>query len=221
MTYTGEVTPGDPTDVRELPALTIRKVSVCADTHNNVYLLTCKATGDQLLIDAADETDRILALVAEGTGRLGHLVTSHQHWDHTRSLADVLAKTGARSYAGEQDADGLPVPPDVRLTTGDTVRCGDIELEVMHISGHTPGSVALAYRDPGGHAHVFTGDCLFPGGVGATDRPGQDFDSLYAGVVTQVFDRFDDDTWIYPGHGNDTTLGVERPHLEEWRERRW
>lgn len=220
MTYDPEVTPGGPSTVRELDALTIRKMSV-SDFHNNVYLLTCTATGEQLLIDAADDARRCLALVAEGTGRLDRIVTTHQHGDHTRALADVAEATGAPTAAGADDADALPVAPDRRLHHGDTVTFGEIELSVIHLRGHTPGSVALAYDDPNGHVHLFTGDSLFPGGVGNTKQSGQSFESLYADVVTRIFDVYDDDTWVYPGHGSDTTLGAERPHLEEWRERGW
>lgn len=218
--YTGEVTPGGPSEVRELAHATIRKMSVSA-MHNNVYLVTDKGTGSQLLIDAADDPARCLALVAEGTGRLDALVTTHQHWDHTRALADVVAATGARTYAGADDADALPLPPDVRLSQGDTIAVGGLEFDVIHLRGHTPGSVALAYADPDGVTHLFTGDSLFPGGVGNTTMPGQSFESLYADVLERIFDRFDDDTWFYPGHGDDSTLGVERPHLDEWRERGW
>ena len=221
MTYTGDVTPGGPSDVRELPDLTIRKMSV-SPMHNNVYLLTCRATGDQLLIDAADDPQRCLALVAEGTGSLHHLVTTHRHWDHTRALTDVAEATGAVTYAGDLDAEGLPVAPTVRLVDGDRISLGDLSLDVAIVSGHTAASVVLAYRDPTGHAHVFTGDTLFPGGVGATrNDPSQSFDDLYRDVTAKIFDRYDDDTWIYPGHGGDTTLGAERPHLAEWRERGW
>jgi len=221
MTYTGDVTPGGPSDVRELPDLTIRKMSV-SPMHNNVYLLTCRATGDQLLIDAADDPQRCLALVAEGTGSLHHLVTTHRHWDHTRALADVAEATGAVTYAGDLDAEGLPVAPTVRLVDGDRISLGDLSLDVAIVSGHTAASVVLAYRDPTGHAHVFTGDTLFPGGVGATrNDPSQSFDDLYRDVTAKIFDRYDDDTWIYPGHGGDTTLGAERPHLAEWAERGW
>ncbi len=220
VAYTGEVAPGGPTDVRELSHLVIRKMSV-SQMHNNVYLLTCRATGEQLLVDAADDAARCLALVAEGTGRLDHLVTTHQHWDHTRALADVAAATGARTYAGADDADALPVAPDVRLEHGDTLAVGEASLSVIHLRGHTPGSVALAYDDPGGVTHLFTGDSLFPGGVGNTRNPGQDFDSLLADVTGRVFDVYGDGTWFYPGHGNDSTLGAERPHLEEWRARGW
>src|SRR6476659_8803131 len=143
MAYTGDVTPGGPSQTRELPALTIRKASVSA-MDNNVYLLTCRATGAQLLVDAADDAPRILALLREGTGGLDLLVTTHQHWDHHRALAEVLAATSATSAAGAADADALPVLPDRRLEHGDTVAFGDVTLDVIHLRGHTPGSIALA-----------------------------------------------------------------------------
>lgn len=219
--YTGHVEPGGPAAVRELPALTIRKLSV-SDFDNNVYLLTCRATGEQLLIDAADDAVRILDEVgAAGNGRLATLVTTHQHWDHVRALEEVVAATGATTVAGAADADALPVPVDRRVGQGDTVRCGDVSLDVVHLRGHTPGSIALAYADPDGATHLFTGDSLFPGGIGNTKNPGQSFDSLIADVTTRVFDVYDDDTWFYPGHGDDSTLGAERPHLADWRARGW
>lgn len=219
-TYTGAVTPGGPSDVRRLTGATIRKMAV-SPMHNNVYLLTCEQTGAQLLIDAADDAQRCLALVREGTGRLDHLVTTHQHWDHVRALAEVARATGATTYAGAEDADALPHAPDVRLRHGDVVTVGELELDVIHLRGHTPGSVALSWSDPDGHPHLFTGDSLFPGGVGNTKNPGQSFDSLYRDVVERVFATHDDDTWFYPGHGDDGTIGAERPHLDEWRERGW
>jgi glyoxylase-like metal-dependent hydrolase (beta-lactamase superfamily II) len=221
--YTGDVTPGGPADVRELPRLTIRKCSV-SSFDNNAYLLTCRASGAQLLVDAADDPARLLALVQEGSGRLDVVVTTHQHSDHVRALEEVVAATGARTAAGEEDADALPVTVDDRLSHGDTVRFGEVTLDVVALRGHTPGSVALAYRDrddAAGFTHLFTGDSLFPGGVGNTKNPGQSFDALYRDVTERVFDVYDDDTWVYPGHGKDTTLGVERPHLDEWRARGW
>ncbi len=220
MTYTGAVTPGGPTDVRELGRATIRKMAV-STMHNNVYLVTCTATGEQLLVDAADDAGRCLALVAEGTGRLDHLVTTHQHWDHVRALEAVAGATGATTYAGTDDADALPLAPDVRLSHGDVVTVGELELDVIHLRGHTPGSVALSWSDPDGGTHLFTGDSLFPGGVGNTKNEGQSFASLYRDVTERVFATHDDDTWFYPGHGDDSTIGAERPHLEEWRERGW
>jgi glyoxylase-like metal-dependent hydrolase (beta-lactamase superfamily II) len=220
-TYTGDVVPGGPPDVRELAELTIRKLAV-SQMHNNVYLLTCRRTGEQLLVDAADDAPTILELVrASGNGGLATVVTTHQHWDHTRALADVVAATGARTVAGAEDAAALPVAVDVHAHHGDRVTVGEVSLDVIHLRGHTPGSIALAYADPQGHTHLWTGDSLFPGGVGNTKNPGQSFDSLIEDVTTRVFDVYDDDTWFYPGHGADSTLGRERPHLDEWRERRW
>ena len=94
------------------------------------------------------------------------------------------------------------------------------ELEVVHLRGHTPGSIALLYRDPAGQPHLFTGDSLFPGGIGRTTSS-ESFTSLINVVSERIFDYLPDDTWFYPGHGDDSTLGEQRPHLAEWRERGW
>ena len=115
----------------------------------------------------------------------------------------------------------LPVPPSALVEEGDEVRVGSCALEVVHLAGHTPGGIALLYRDPEGSPHLFSGDSLFPGGVGNTDRDPERFKSLMTDVETKVFDRLPDDTWVYPGHGNDTTLGAERPSLPEWWARGW
>jgi glyoxylase-like metal-dependent hydrolase (beta-lactamase superfamily II) len=220
MTYTGEVTSGGRTVRRDLPQLTIRKACV-GTMANNAYLLTCLSTGKQLLIDAADDPERIMSLIKEGGGGLDTLVTTHEHWDHSRALARVAAATGATTAAGEADADALPVIPSRRLVHGDTLTFGDITLDVIHLRGHTPGSVALVYNDPRGHTHIWTGDSLFPGGVGNVQNDPERFASLLSDVQTRIFDLYDDRTWIYPGHGSDTTLGAERPHLPEWRKRGW
>jgi len=102
---------------------------------------------------------------------------------------------------------------------GDVIRFGDIELEVVHLRGHTPGSIALVYRDADG-PHIFTGDSLFPGGPGKTRSP-KDFVSLMDDLESRVFGQLPDNTWVYPGHGDDTTLGKERPSISEWRARGW
>ena len=102
-----------------------------------------------------------------------------------------------------------------------TVAFGDTELSVIHLVGHPPGSIALVIDAAGDAPYIFTGDCLFPGGVGNTQKDPARFTSLLDGVESKVFDRLPDATWVYPGHGADTTLGAERPHLEEWRERGW
>ena len=221
MTYTGDVVPGGPSDRRDLARLTIRKASV-GTMANNVYLLTCARTGAQLLIDAADDPVRITSLLREGGGGLDVIVTTHQHRDHHRALAQVVASNKAvTTAAGEADADALPVIPTRRLSQGDTLAFGDVTLGVIHLRGHTPGSVALVYEDPQGHAHIWTGDSLFPGGVGNVQKDPARFASLLGDVRTRIFDVYDDETWIYPGHGADTTLGAERPHLQEWRARGW
>jgi glyoxylase-like metal-dependent hydrolase (beta-lactamase superfamily II) len=124
------------------------------------------------------------------------------------------------TVAHEDDAGPLPVPPDQYVTQGDTLPVGDCVLEVVHLRGHTPGSLALLYRDPDGHGHLFTGDSLFPGGVGRTTSP-ENFTSLINDVSSRIFDKLPDDTWFYPGHGDDSTLGEQRPHLGEWRARGW
>jgi glyoxylase-like metal-dependent hydrolase (beta-lactamase superfamily II) len=221
MTYTGDVVSGGPSDRRDLPLLTIRKASV-GTMANNVYLLTCARTGAQLLVDAADDPPRIMSLLSEGGGGLDVIVTTHQHWDHHRALEQVVASAKPETTAaGAADADALPVIPTRRLSHGDTVEFGEITLNVIHLRGHTPGSVALAYDDPQGHNHLWTGDSLFPGGVGNVAKDPGRFASLLGDVRARIFDLYDDDTWIYPGHGSDTTLGAERPHLQEWRERGW
>ncbi|MQA03100.1 MAG: MBL fold metallo-hydrolase [Streptosporangiales bacterium] len=221
MSYTGEVTPEGPADVRELPGLVIRKTSV-GSMDNNTYLLTDRGTGAQLLIDAADNADRLLGYVHEGSpdGRLDGIVTTHQHWDHHRALAAVVAATTPWTAAGRDDAAALPVAPDQQLADGDTVTFGGVQLRAIHLVGHTPGSVALLYEDPQGHGHLFTGDSLFPGGPGRTTNP-TDFSSLMDDLEGKVFGELSDDTWVYPGHGDDTTLGAERPQLAEWRARGW
>jgi glyoxylase-like metal-dependent hydrolase (beta-lactamase superfamily II) len=217
MSYHGKVVPGGPPDVRELAKLTITKFSV-GDMDNNVYLLRCQATDEQVLVDAADDARTIMQVV--GADGLRRVVTTHRHWDHHRALPEVVAATGATTVAGEADADELPVPVDERVSDGDTVQVGECRLEVIHLVGHTPGSIALLYDDPDGTPHLFTGDSLFPGGVGKTWSP-EDFTSLVRDVSTKLFDRLPDETWFYPGHGNDSTLGAERPHLSEWRSRGW
>ncbi|MFF4032454.1 MBL fold metallo-hydrolase [Streptomyces sviceus] len=216
MTYSGQVTVGGPADVHELKDLMITKIAV-GPMNNNAYLLRCRATDEQLLIDAANEADTLLGMI--GDDGIASVVTTHQHGDHWQALAAVVAATRARTYAGRDDADGIPVPTDVPVGDGDVIRVGHVELTARHLVGHTPGSIALVYDDPHGHPHVFTGDCLFPGGPGRTTRP-EDFKSLMSGLEAKVF-VLPDETWIYPGHGNDTTLGAERPHLGEWRERGW
>lgn len=223
MSYTGAVKPGGPIDVRELGSLTITKVAVDPETSNNCYLLTCRESGDLLLIDAAAEPGTLMPLIGESG--LSTVVTTHQHWDHHRALADVVGATRAETVAGEPDAAAITeqtgIEIDRTVTDGDRVTVGGCELEVIRITGHTPGSICLLYDDPDGHPHLFTGDSLFPGGVGATFGDDEAFATLIDDVEEKLFGRLPDDTWFYPGHGDDSTLGAERAGLPDWRARGW
>jgi glyoxylase-like metal-dependent hydrolase (beta-lactamase superfamily II) len=218
--YTGHVEPGSGAR-RVLPGASIVKVSV-GPMDNNAYLVTCSRTGESLLIDAANDADTLVEVVRQYAPSVSLIVTSHQHMDHWLALEALAAETGAPTAAHELDAEPLPVTPSRILAGGDTVTVGDLSFDVIHLRGHTPGSVALALSGDavGGVTQLFTGDCLFPGGVGKTWQPG-DFEKLLDDVSTRLFDVYADSTIVYPGHGDDTTLGAERPHLAEWRERGW
>ncbi len=232
-TYTGNVSTGGPADVRNLEGLRISKLSV-GPMDNNAYLLTCTATGDSLLIDAANEADRILELT-NGTS-LRRVLTTHRHGDHWQALSEVVQRTGAATSAHPLDSAELAVPITQPVEHGDTVSVGHVTLRVIHLRGHTPGSIALLWDQDGQQSHpsqdsgqlrpaapphLFTGDSLFPGGPGNTFGSTENFVSLMDDLEARVFADLPDDTWVYPGHGSDTTLGTERPHLAEWRARGW
>ncbi len=178
-----------------------------------------------MLVDAAAEPDVLLPLI--GDAGLTTVVTTHQHWDHHRALADVVAATGAAVVAGEpgrrRDHRADRCRGDSPGRAGRPVAVGNCTLEVIALAGHTPGSIALLYDDTVARRapHLFTGDSLFPGGVGNTFGDEAAFAQLIDEVETKVFQRLPDDTWFYPGHGNDSTIGAERPYLGEWRSRGW
>ena len=221
MAYTGKVTVGGPPDTREVTGLAVTKLAV-GPMDNNAYLLTCAETGQAVLIDAANEAGRLIELI--GSVPVTAIVTTHRHWDHWQALAEVRAATGAEVLAHPDDAAELPVPATRLVQHGDTVPVGATSISVIHLRGHTPGSIAVCY-DAGGalaaEPHLFTGDSLFPGGPGNTERDPKRFGQLMDDLAERVFAVLPDGTWVYPGHGNDTTLGTERPHLPEWRERGW
>lgn len=212
-----------------LPDVVVRRIAV-GGMDNNVYLLTA-AGGAQLLVDAAADPEAIAALLAAAdedapTPSLRQVLTTHAHHDHLGALAAVAsAHPEAEVVAGAEDADEITAATGVRVTRrlrhGDTLDLGGgVELGVLVLRGHTPGSVTVVCARPGAPVHLFTGDALFPGGVGRT-RSARDFRSLFADVVERVFEPHDDATVVHPGHGKPTTLGAERPHLAEWSARGW
>lgn len=216
--------------IHDLDELTIRKVSVTS-MDNNVYLLTSKQTGAQVLIDAAGDIAAITGMLeqsatdAPGGATLKLVITTHSHWDHVRALKELVDTTGAATAAGAPDAAEIHqqtgVDTGMLLENGDVRTVDDIELTAIRLTGHTPGSVAIAYAPANGPAHLFTGDSLFPGGVGNTDKDPERFATLLDDVSTRLFDAYGDDTVVHPGHGDPTTLGAERPQLGEWRARGW
>ncbi|MGO2111492.1 MAG: MBL fold metallo-hydrolase [Pseudoclavibacter sp.] len=202
-----------------------------SDEDNIAYLLVEVASGSALLVDAADHQELVGELVSRAAERAGergtpsprieHIVTTHQHWDHHRALEALADETGAAILAGADDAPELPVEVDRRLHNHDKIGLGRVSLDVVHLRGHTPGSVALALTTDSAAPRLFTGDSLFPGGVGNTFGSAENFATLVDDVERRIFDEYPDASVVYPGHGAGTTLGAERPTLAEWRGRGW
>jgi glyoxylase-like metal-dependent hydrolase (beta-lactamase superfamily II) len=180
---------------------------------NNVFVLRCRQTGDAVLLDAANEHDRLLALCT----RLGvrSVLETHGHWDHIQAVPQVR-EAGYEVHVTQEDAGSLPSYD--RILEDDTIiQVGNLRLRTIHTPGHTPGSMCFALE---GAPVLFSGDTLFPGGPGATRFPGGDFDTIIASIDRKLF-TLPPDTMVLPGHGADTTIGTERPHLQEWIDRGW
>lgn len=216
--YNGQVEVGGPAQIRELPGITISKLAV-GPLDNNTYLLTDIVTGEKLLIDVANEADRILDLCS---GQLNKVLTTHCHLDHWLALADVVIVTGAQTHATAAEAAQIDVPTNVEVADGDEIVFGSSRVKIVTLAGHratytdhVSTSACAILEDATGKFHVFPGDCLFPGGIGNTCDDQAARAQLLNDVVAKLF-RLPDDTVIYPGHGFDTTLGAERPYLEEW-----
>ncbi|HEX6255132.1 MAG TPA: MBL fold metallo-hydrolase [Euzebyales bacterium] len=221
----GHVEPAGPAALRHIrhPAatLTVTKLSV-GPMDNNCYVLSDASAGTGIVIDAADEPDRILAAI--GDVDITAVLTTHGHPDHWQALAAVARATGARVLHHAADAQMIPVPADGTVTDRDIISVGAASVEVRHTPGHTDGSVCVllsgaADDRPDHTTHLFTGDTLFPGGPGKTTNATA-FEQIMASLRRQLF-TLDDDTWVHPGHGDDTTLGTERPHLDAWEARGW
>ena len=216
-------------DLEQLGVIQLRRI-VVGELATNVYLLTDPTARRQVLVDPGADPEAVLALVASGLPRptLDTLVVTHRHDDHTGALAEVVAATHAQVVAGHDDADAITaatgVPVHRALRHGDRLPIGSITADIIALRGHTPGSITLAVpeaRPPHPvRTHLFVGDSLFPGGPGMTTAA-DNFDRLYTDLVVRVFSLYPDETTVRPGHGLNTTLGDERPHLREWRQRGW
>jgi len=197
----------------------------------NVYLLTDPHARRQLLVDPGADPDAVLTLIGSGLPRatLEVVVVTHRHLDHLDALAQVVAATHATVVAGADDADAITEITGVRVQVmarhGDRIAFGGVQAEVIGLRGHTPGSIALAVpetlRHGGVRTHLFSGDALFPGGLGSTGGDPARLSQLHTDVMVRLFNRFDDDTTVRPGHGPATTLGAERPYLRHWRQLGW
>jgi glyoxylase-like metal-dependent hydrolase (beta-lactamase superfamily II) len=190
--------------------LIVRKMEV-GTMENNVYVLECPETHDALLIDGCFEPDKILE-GCKGANVVG-IVQTHAHGDHVQALPELVDKLGVPVYA--HPSEGYPVPIDREVADGDVIPFGRREAKAIHTPGHTPGGICLLSGK-----HLISGDTLFPGGPGNTSGNKEKFATIIESVRTKLF-TLDDDTIVYPGHGLDTTIGKEKPHLQEWIDRGW
>jgi len=238
------------------PAATIRQTSVSA-MDNNVFLLTSKSTGQQILIDAAADPPAIKRLIAEAaddgpsagtTGRVfvgspdstnvetvatapastpevALIVTTHCHFDHIGALADMAKTTGARLAAGKADIAKIEAQTGLSgiepVDHGQSLSVPGLDLKVIAIRGHTPGSIVLDFSEVGQVTQLFTGDSLFPGGVGNTWGDAAAFASMLADIKDRLFAKYPGSALVHPGHGQSTTIGAERPMADLWALRGW
>jgi len=187
---------------------------VVGPVDNNVHVIRCKQTGDAVLVDAANEHELLLDLCRNlGVRRV---VETHGHWDHIQAVPAVR-DAGFEVAVTAADAEMLP-SYDLVLEDDEVLEVGRLRIRTITTPGHTPGSICFHVE---GTPLLFTGDTLFPGGPGATKFPGGDFPTIIRSIEDRIFARFGDETMVLPGHGADTTVGTERPHLQEWVDRGW
>src|SRR3954451_13359906 len=196
----------------ETPGVRIDKMNV-GPFENNVFVVRCKATGDAVIIDAANEHELLLD-VSRATG-VRRVLTTHGHWDHIQAVT-ALRDAGIEVGVASADAEMLP-SYDFTIPDDDVLTLGDLRLHAIHTPGHTPGSTCFRLE---GHPVLFSGDTLFPGGPGNTKFENASFSEIITSIDRRLF-TLDPDTLVFPGHGLDTTIGTERPHLDEWIERGW
>ncbi|MDQ3661210.1 MAG: MBL fold metallo-hydrolase [Actinomycetota bacterium] len=190
--------------------IVVRKIEV-GPMENNVYVLECPETHDAFLVDGCSEADKIMA-GAEGA-KVTAILQTHGHSDHVQVLAELKERLGVPVYA--HPGDRYPVAIDKELADGDILALGNREVTVLHTPGHTPGGVCFLTG-----RHLISGDTLFPGGPGGTHDDRGAFEQIIAAIEAKLF-TLPGDTAVYPGHGADTTISAEKPHLQEWKERGW
>ena len=181
---------------------------------NNVFVVRCRETGEGVLLDAANEHERLLELCEALDVRT--VLETHGHWDHIQAVPAVR-EAGYRVGVTAEDAAMLP-SYDYLLEDSSVVEIGKLRIHTHHTPGHTPGSMSFSVE---GTPLLFTGDTLFPGGPGATQFETGDFDTILESIENRMFRVFDPDTIVLPGHGDDTTIGAETPSLDEWAARGW
>ncbi len=186
------------------------KVPHMGQLDNNSYILSCRKTGEAVIIDAPAEPEKLLREV--GDVKVNAIIITHRHGDHTAGLQEVKDDTGAPVAAHTDDAPALPIPPEIQLNDGDTYQVGNIRLSAMHTPGHTPGALCLLTGKL-----LFTGDTLFPGGPGRTGSP-EAFRQVKDSIDLKLL-ALPDDTAVYPGHGTDSTIGEARRQIQEFDSR--
>ncbi len=180
---------------------------------NNVFIVRCKQTGEAVLLDAANEHELLLE-VSRATG-VRRVLTTHGHWDHIQA---VVAMRDAGIDVGIAPDDAAMLPGyDFTIPDDELIAVGDLRLRTIHTPGHTPGSTSFLLE---GHPVLFSGDTLFPGGAGNTATPEGDFPKIIESIDRRLF-TLPANLLVLPGHGLDTTIGTERPHLQEWVDRGW
>lgn len=190
--------------------LIVRKIEV-GTMENNVYVLECPETHKSLIVDGCFEPDKIIE-GTDGTDVVG-IIQTHGHMDHVQALPEIRQHFSAPVFA--HGGDSYPIPIDQEIEDGDVIEFGNCEATVIHTPGHTPGGTCFLVG-----MHLISGDTLFPGGPGNTWGDKHAFSQIIGSIERKLF-TLPDETYVYPGHGKDTTIGNEKPHLQEWIERGW
>jgi glyoxylase-like metal-dependent hydrolase (beta-lactamase superfamily II) len=181
---------------------------------NNVYVVRCRQSGDAVMLDAANEHDKLLELCR--TLNVRKVLETHGHWDHIQAVPQVR-DAGYEVGVTAEDAAMLP-SYDFVLEDDTVIPVGRLRLHTIHTPGHTPGSMCFKIE---GSPVLLSGDTLFPGGPGNTTFEGGDFETIIRSIEDRLFSKVPEDAIVMPGHGDDTTIGNERPHLQEWIDRGW